>query len=136
MNFTAALDSVSYRGLFYKLKSIGVGGQFLFVISESLSDRRQHLRLNFKVSVSVNVVSGVPQGSVLELLLFILYTCELFHIVRNHIVRYANDTTIYAVIPRPLSRPHVGTVESRFSNNQLPVFEIAHEAQLRRRNPW
>ena len=45
------------------------------------------------------------QGSVLEPLLFILYTFELFQIVENHMVRYADDTAIYTVIPRPLSRP-------------------------------
>ena len=53
------------------------------------------------------VVSGVPQGSVLELLLFILCTSELFHIVGNHVVGHAEDTTIYAVIPRPLSHSQV-----------------------------
>ena len=59
------------------------------------------MRLNGNVRASIDVASGVPQGSVLEPLLFILYTFELFHIVGNHIVGYANDTTIYAVIPRP-----------------------------------
>ena len=49
----------------------------------------------------------VPQGSVLELLLFILYASEFFHIVENYMVGYANDTTVYAVIPRLLSRPQV-----------------------------
>ena len=49
----------------------------------------------------------VPQGTVLGLLLFILYTSKLFHIVGNHIVDYAYDTTIYTVIPRPLACPQV-----------------------------
>ena len=58
---------------------------------------------NVKDSPSVNVVSGVSQGSVVGLLLFILYTSKLFHIVGRYIVYYADDTTIYAVILRPLS---------------------------------
>ena len=60
------------------------------------------MRLDGKVrfSVSVNVVSGVPQSNVLRSLLFILYTSELFYIVGNHTVSYANDITIYAVIRR------------------------------------
>ena len=70
------------------------------------------MRLDGKVSASEDVVSRVSQGSALEpllfiLLLFILYISELFHIVGNYIVGHANDTTIYAVIPRPLSRPQV-----------------------------
>ena len=40
-------------------------------------------------------------------LLFILYPSYLFHIARNLVAGYADDTTIYAVIPRPLSRSQV-----------------------------
>ena len=60
--------------------------------SSCLSERRQRVSLNGKVSASVDIVSGVPQGSVLGTLLFILYTSELLHVVGNHIVSYADDT--------------------------------------------
>ena len=63
------------------------------------------MSLNGKVSALLVVVSVVPQGTVLGPLLYILYTSEFFLIVGNHIVGYADDTTIYAVIPRPLARP-------------------------------
>ena len=62
------------------------------------------MRLDGKVSKSVDVVSVVPQGNVLEPLLFISCTSELFHNLENHTMSYADDTTIYAVIPRPPSR--------------------------------
>ena len=108
MDFSTAVDRISHRGLLYKLRSIiGVGGQFLFIVSVFLSDRRQRVRLNGKVSESVAVVSGVPQGSILRAILFILYTSELFHIVGNHIVGYEDDTTIYTVIHGPLLRSQV-----------------------------
>ena len=57
------------------------------------------MRLDGRVSASIDMVSGVLQGSVLEPLLFKLYTYELFYIVGSHIVGYADNTTIYAVIP-------------------------------------
>ena len=49
----------------------------------------------------------MPQGSILGLLFFTLYTSKLFHIVGNYIVGYADDTTLYAVFPRLLLRPQV-----------------------------
>ena len=49
----------------------------------------------------VNVVSGVPQGSVLGPLLFLLYTSELFSILENKQIGYADDSTLMAVVPSP-----------------------------------
>ena len=65
------------------------------------------MRLDGRVSASVYVVLGVSPDSVLGSLLLILYTSEFFYIVGNHIVRYTDDTAMYAVIPRPLSLPQV-----------------------------
>ena len=108
LDFSAASDRESHWGLLCKLRSIGVRGQFLSIASEFLRDRRQRVGLDGKVSTSVDLVSRVPKSRVLgPLLLFLLYPSELLPIVGNHIVDYADDTTIYAVIPRPLSRPQV-----------------------------
>ena len=47
----------------------------------------------------VDVVSGVPQGSVLRMLLFLLYTSELFSILENKLIVYADDSTLMSVVP-------------------------------------
>ena len=52
----------------------------------------------------VNVVSGVLQGSVLGPLLFLLYTSELFSILENKLIGYADNSTLMAVVPSPGAR--------------------------------
>ena len=49
----------------------------------------------------VDVVLEVPQGSVLGPLLFLLYTSELFSILENKLIGYADDSTLMAVVPSP-----------------------------------
>ena len=48
-----------------------------------------------------NIVSGVPQGSVFCLLLFLLYTSELFSILENNLIGFADNSTLMAVVPSP-----------------------------------
>ena len=47
----------------------------------------------------VNVVSGVPQGSVLGPLLFLLYSSEFFSILENKLIGYEDDSILIAVVP-------------------------------------
>ena len=49
----------------------------------------------------VDIVSGVLQGSVLGPLLFFLYTLELFSILKNELIGYADGSTLMAVVPSP-----------------------------------
>ena len=52
----------------------------------------------------VDVVSGMPQGSVLGPLLFLLYTSERFSILENKLIGYADDSTLMGVVPSPAIR--------------------------------
>ena len=58
----------------------------------------------------VNIVSGVPQGRVLGPLLFLLYTSELFSILENKLIGYADDPTLISVVPSPGVRVAVARV--------------------------
>ena len=99
--FSAAFDRVNHQGILYKLCSVGVGGSVLSILTQFLSDQSQHVMVDSCRSKLVNVVSGVPQGTVLGPLLFLLYTSELFFIFENMLIGYADDSTLIAAVPSP-----------------------------------
>ena len=72
-----------------------------------MTDRRQRVVVDGASSEWILIVSGMPQGSVLGPLLFILYTSEMFDLVENRLFTYADDSTLLAVIRRPSDRPTV-----------------------------
>ena len=101
IDFSTALDRVNHHGILHKLCSVGIWGSVLSILTLFLSVRSQHVMVNGCRSKLVNVLSGVPQGSVLGPLLFLLYTSELFFILENKLIGYADDSTLIAVVPSP-----------------------------------
>ena len=69
IDFSAAFDKVNHLGILYKLCSVGIGGSVMSILTQFLSNRSQQVMVNGSRSKLVNVVSIVPQGSVLGLLL-------------------------------------------------------------------
>ena len=64
IDFSAAFDRVNHLGVLYKLCSVGIGGSVLSILTQFLSNRPHHVMVDVRRSKRVNVVSGVPQGSV------------------------------------------------------------------------
>ena len=65
IDFSAAFDRVNHLGILHKLSSVGIGGFVMSILTEFLSNRSQQVMVDGFRSKLVNVVSGVPQGSVL-----------------------------------------------------------------------
>ena len=86
IDFIAAFDIVNHQGILYKLCSVGNGGSVSSILTQFPSNRSQHVMVDGCHSKLVNVMSGVPQGSVLDQLSFLLYTSELFSIVENKLI--------------------------------------------------
>ena len=80
---------------------MGIGGSFLSILTQFLSNQSQQVMVDNCRSKLVNIVSGVPQGSVLSPLLSLLYTSELFSILENKLIGYADDSTLMAVVTSP-----------------------------------
>ena len=81
--------------------SVGIGGSVFSILTRFLSNRSQHVMVDGCRSKLDDVVLGVPQGSVLGPLLFLLYTSEFFSILENKLICYADDSTLMAVVPTP-----------------------------------
>ena len=83
LDFNAAFNRVSRSGLSFKLKSIGVGRSVLSICREYFFDRRQRVVVDSAASEWIPMVSGVPQGSVLDPFLFILYPAKCLSWLRT-----------------------------------------------------
>ena len=95
LDFSAAFDRVSYSGLSFKLKSIGVGGSMLSICSKFLCDRKQRDVVGCATTEWIPIISGVPQRCVLGPLLFIPYPGEMFELVENRLYMAMQMTLHY-----------------------------------------
>ena len=113
LDFSSAFDRVNHKALLFKLRNLGFGGQLFSILSEFLTNRSQRVSVDGCFSSFSPVVSGVPQGSVLGPLLFIIYTSDMWSGIESDMVAYADDTTLYRSIPSSQDRHAAADVLSR-----------------------
>ena len=95
LDYAKAFDKVDHNILLNKLKNIGITGKVLQWIKAFLSDRTQTVVINGNKSRPAKVISGVPQGTVLGPLLFLVYVNDIYNCINNvHISSFADDTRL------------------------------------------
>ena len=81
----SSFDSVDNATLLQRLRiSYGIEGSVIAWFTSYLSDRSQYVRLPASMSTESAVLYGVPQGSLLGPVLFLLYTADLLQLIRCH----------------------------------------------------
>ncbi|BHF62307.1 hypothetical protein SprV_0200528900 [Sparganum proliferum] len=101
IDFQKAFDTVPHQRLLHKLKKIGIGGNFLKWIENFLLGRHQVVCIGQGKSDPAMVGSGVPQGSVLGPILFLIYVDDAARALDCEVAMFADDMKIWSVIRGP-----------------------------------
>jgi len=101
MDFQKAFDKVPFRRLLLKVRALGIQGEICRWIENWLRERRQRVVINSQASGWAPVTSGVPQGSVLGPLLFIIYINDIDEGIVSRISKFADDTKLGSDVSTP-----------------------------------
>ena len=95
-DFRKAFDTVPHNRLLLKLKSLGIEGKLLLVLDDFLTDRTFRVSVEGNFSKYYRVFSGIPQGSVLGPLLFLLFVNDLPKLLQSKVKLFADDLKLIA----------------------------------------
>ena len=100
LDFRKAFDKVWHRGLIWKLEQIGITGRLLLIFESYITNRQQYVSIDGSNSGSRTIHSGVPQGSVLGPLLFLIFINDICNDVSSAIQLYADDTSLFTTVKK------------------------------------
>ena len=98
LDISKAFDKVWHEGLLYKLESIGISGNLLNLFRSFLNDRYQRVVINGQHSDWAPILAGVPQGSILGPLLFLIYINDLPDNLNSLVKLFADDTSLFSTV--------------------------------------
>ena len=101
LDISKAFDRVWHKGLLFKLKSNGIEGNLFNLIESFLCNRLQRVVLNGQNSKWEKIAAGVPQGSILGPLLFLIYINDISDNLESNVKLFADDTSIFSVVLDP-----------------------------------
>ena len=107
LDISKAFDRVWHDGLLFKLEKNGVSGNLFQLIKSFLSGRFQRVLLNGQTSDWETIQAGVPQGSILGPLFFLIYINDLTDNLNSNVKLFADDTSLLSEICDSLETANV-----------------------------
>ena len=112
LDLSKAFDTLNHSILLDKLNYYGIRGTALNLIKNYLSDRKQFVHYNNVDSEHQNISCGVPQGSILGPLLFIIYINDIVNVSDLiYLILYADDTNVFVSHESPIEASRIANVE-------------------------
>ena len=96
-----------HQRLLLKLKAHGIRDDIIDGIEQWLTDRRQGVVVDGEVSYWKSVLSGVPQGSVLGPLLFLIYIDDLDDNITSNVLKFADETKVFRNVNNDGDKQHL-----------------------------
>ena len=117
LDISKAFDKVWHKGLIFKLKQNGISDKILNIITVFLSFRKQWVVLNGQASPWVSIEAGVPQGSILGPLLFLMCYNDPSDDLSTTVKLFADDMSIFSIVKIiNTSASHLNSDLSEISN--------------------
>ena len=104
LDFSKAFDTVWHEGLLFKLERVGIKGKLLSWFKSYLTGRKQRVVINSEISDVKSLESGVPQGSVLGPLLFLVYINDIVDNIQSDCYLFADDTSLFETVKKDIHR--------------------------------
>ena len=124
LDISKAFDKVWHDGLIFKLKQNGISGNLLNLLSNFLRNRKQRIVLNRQTSSWADVNAGVPQGSILGPVLFLIYINDLADGLSSNAKLFADDISLFSVVH------NANTTAKELNNDLVKISRWAYQWKM------
>ena len=131
LDFQKAFDKVPHQRLILKLKAHGIGNDIIYWIETWLTHRRQRVIVNGDISNWKSVLSGVPQGSVLGPILFLVYINDLEEDISSKVLKFAYDTKVFRKVTNDTNKQSLQCEIGCIIDSLVNLIMEQHPCELR-----
>ena len=124
LDISKAFDEVLHGSLIFKLKQNGISGNLLNLLTNFLRNKNQGIVLNEQCSSWADVTAGVPQGSILGPLLFLIYINDLADGLSSIAKLFADDISLFSVVH------NANTTAKELNNDLVKISNWAYQWKM------